>query len=423
MTQIFHCLTDKYAHPFINVHVGRKYNKMDIPTEGISMARILTVDDEPLICRQIDRILSKYGHEVHQFYNGQEALEAMQKMEFDLALVDYHLPVMDGLEILHHLREKQPGCVRILVTGMLDLDLAVQAVNTGEVARFVEKPFKHDRLIAAVDDALNTKLRMVEIARVQEKASQEEEKRVLDECLQGKYIQVALQPLITSKGERKGEVYAFEALLRSTHKIFDGPLSIIRAAERYDRLSMMAEVIADRVRDWIKILSPNIKLFLNIHPDELSNGDALLIRLQKLAEWSDRIVLEITERSKLQQIESWEETLAQIETMGFEVAIDDLGAGYASLSVLADLRPKYIKMDMSIIRNIHKDDRKRRLVTLMCDFANATNAMIVAEGIEVQEELVALQECGVHLLQGFLFARPSLDTERISAIMNQAWSV
>ena len=85
---------------------------------------------------------------------------------------------MDGLEILHHLRENHPGCVRILVTGMLDLDLAVQAVNTGEVARFVEKPFKHDRLIAAVDDALNTKLRMVEIARVRQKASQEEEKRV-----------------------------------------------------------------------------------------------------------------------------------------------------------------------------------------------------------------------------------------------------
>ena len=108
MTQTFHCLTDKCSHRFINVHVDYKYNKMDITTEGISMARILTVDDEPLICRQIDRILSKYGHEVHQFYNGQEALEAMRKMEFDLALVDYHLPVMDGLEILHHLREKQP---------------------------------------------------------------------------------------------------------------------------------------------------------------------------------------------------------------------------------------------------------------------------------------------------------------------------
>ena len=93
---------------------------MNTPTEGISMARILTVDDEPLICRQIDRILSKYGHEVHQFYSGQEALEAV--MGFDLALVDYHLPVMDGLEILHHLRENQPVACD-LGHRMLDLDL------------------------------------------------------------------------------------------------------------------------------------------------------------------------------------------------------------------------------------------------------------------------------------------------------------
>ena len=387
------------------------------------MARILTVDDEPLICRQIARILSKYGHEVHQFYNGQDALEAMHKMTFDLALVDYHLPVMDGLEILHHLREHQPGCVRILVTGMLDLDLAVQAVNRGEVARFVEKPFKHDRLIAAVEDALSTRLRMVEIARVQEKASEAEEKRVLEECLQGNFIQVALQPLIRSTGDQKGSVYAFEALLRSTHKVFDGPLSIIRAAERYGRLDMMAEVIADCVQDWLKVLDPDIKLFLNIHPDELGNGETLLLRLQKLEEWSSRIVLEITERSKLQLIDSWEHTLDQIEKMGFEIAIDDLGAGYASLSVLADLRPKYIKMDMSIIRNVHLDDRKKRLVTLMCDFANATDARIVAEGIEVPEELVALQDCGVHLLQGFFFARPSLDKERIMDLMTHTWTV
>ena len=59
----------------------------------------------------------------------------------------------------------------------------------------------------------------------------------------------------------------------------------------------------------------------------------------------------------------------------------------------------------------------------MCDFANATNAMIVAEGIEVEEELFALQECGVHLLQGFFFARPSLDADRIAMLMNHEWTV
>lgn len=387
------------------------------------MAQILIVDDEPLICRQISRILSRFGHEVHTVHSGQDALQIIRSMRFDLALVDYHLPIMDGLEILHHLREAQPGCVRILVTGLLDLDLAVQAVNRGEVARVVEKPFKNELLLMAVNEALDTRLRMVEIARVQEEASKDEEKKVLDECLQGNFIQVALQPLIHSSGEQAGNIYAFEALLRSTHPVFDGPLSIIRAAERFGRLSMMAEVIASRVKDWFKVLAPDIKIFLNIHPDELSNGEVLINRLQTLSEWSDRIVLEITERSKLQLIESWDATLQSVEQMGFEVAIDDLGAGYSSLSVLADLRPKYIKMDMSIIRDVNEDDRKQRLVSLMCDFAEATNAMVVAEGIENAAELKTLQDCGVHLLQGFYLARPTLETEQVQALMANKWVV
>ena len=360
---------------------------------------------------------------MHTVYSGQEAFQCIRAMRFDLALVDYHLPITDGLEILHHLRQVQPGCVRILVTGLLDLDLAVQAVNRGEVARVVEKPFKNDLLLMAVNDALDTRLRMVEIARVQEEASKDEEKKVLEECLQGNFIQVALQPLIHSKGTSTGEVYAFEALLRSTHPVFDGPLSIIRAAERFGRLTMMAEVITSRVKEWFKILSPDIKIFLNIHPDELASGEVLINRLHTLSEWSERIVLEITERSKLQLIESWDTTLETVEKMGFEVAIDDLGAGYSSLSVLADLRPKYIKMDMSIIRDVHEDDRKRRLVSLMCDFANATNAMVVAEGIENEAELQTLQDCGVHLLQGFHLARPTLKSEEVQTLMINKWVI
>ena len=74
------------------------------------MAQILIVDDEPLICRQISRVLSRFGHEVHAVYSGLDALQKILTMRFDLALVDYHLPVLDGLEVLHHLRESQPGC-------------------------------------------------------------------------------------------------------------------------------------------------------------------------------------------------------------------------------------------------------------------------------------------------------------------------
>ena len=384
------------------------------------MAKILTVDDEPLMRKQIAKVLQRYGHEVQLASHGQEALQIVANKTFDLALVDYNLPVIDGLEVLQRLREIQPGCVRILITGMLNLDLAIKAVNRGEVTRFVEKPFKNDRLMGAVNDALDTRLRMVEVARVQQEASRDEERQILDECLQGDYVHLALQPLISME---TSEVAAFEALLRSSHPIFDGPLSVLRASERHDRLEQLSEIVFQKAKEWMTKLGSNVRLFVNIHPDELANGPSMLSRLKILEPWASQIVLEITERSRIQATDSWEATLDGVDKMGFVVAVDDLGAGYSSLSVLADLQPKFIKMDMSIIRDVHLEPRKKRLVELLCRFAEATDAMIVAEGVENREEMRALRECGAHLLQGYHFAKPSMNLEDVTEMISRNWSL
>lgn len=387
------------------------------------MARILTVDDEPLIRKQIKRVLERHGHEVFSASQGAEALKMATYKQFDLALVDYNLPVMDGLEILQKLREIQPGCVRILITGMLNLDLALKAVNRGEVTRFVEKPFKNEILMEAINKAMDTRLRMVEVARVQQEASRDQERKILDECLQKEYIHVALQPLISSKGENKGKVTAFEALLRSSHSIFDGPLSVIRAAERHERLGCLSELVFERVKEWFEQLPEPCKIFVNIHPKELANGQEFCDRLSILEPWADRTVIEITERARIQAIDSWEITLNSILKMGFAVAVDDLGAGYSSLSMLADLQPKYIKMDMAIIRDIHLEPRKQRLVELLSRFADATDSLLITEGVENIEELKEVLKCGSHLLQGFYFAKPSLDPDSIKGVLEKQWDL
>ena len=148
----------------------------------------------------------------------------------------------------------------------------------------------------------------------------------------------------------------------------------------------------------------------------------MLERLQQLLPWSNRIVLEITERSRLQAIESWEETLDRVTGLGFNIAVDDLGAGYSSLSVLADLQPRYIKMDMSIIHGVDEDPRKRRLVELLCRFADATDAMIVAEGVETYPQASTLRECGAHYLQGYYFDRPSQFREDAELFLSSSYA-
>ncbi len=384
------------------------------------MARMLIVDDEPLIRKQIARILVKQGHVVQQACNAEEALKFAGEKVFDLALVDYNLPEKDGLYVLQSLREIQPGCLRILITGMLNLHLAVHAVNSGEISHVVEKPFKPMELLKAVEASLTARKRMVEVARVQQEIANDEERKILDDCLNDDNISLALQPLINGK---EGHVEAFEALLRSQHPVLSGPLSVIRAAEKHESLDRLADIIFRKAKGWLETLPGNFRLFINIHPDELADPEGMKNRLSILQPWANRVVLEITERSRLQAIASWEETLDSIIQKGFMVAVDDLGAGYSSLSVLADLQPKYIKMDMSIIRNVHLEPRKRRLIELLCKFAEATDAMIVAEGVEVEEEMKTLISCGAHLLQGYYFSKPQLAINDVSNTYKKIWKL
>lgn len=369
------------------------------------MARILAVEDDALVRRCIRRILTRKGHEVIEAAHGPEGLRHAAEQTFDVALVDYNLPMLDGVEVLQRLRELQPGCLRVLVTGQLDLPMVVGAVNRGEITRVIEKPFKSRALVEAVNEVLRTRQIMKDVMKVQEEAASAEERRMLEECLAGDDVQIALQPILNAPDNR---VYAYEALLRSTHPVLNGPMPVLRAAEQHGMLSRVAEVVVDRCYKWLQRLPDDVRLFMNLHPDELADPVGVTNRLMPLAPWAHRIVLEITERSKLQGLDQWEQSVDAVTELGFSVAVDDLGAGYSSLSVLAELQPSYIKVDMSIVRGVDHEPQKRRLVELLCRFAEATDALLVAEGVETPDEAEALRAIGAHLLQGYLFGRPSL---------------
>jgi EAL domain-containing protein (putative c-di-GMP-specific phosphodiesterase class I) len=95
--------------------------------------------------------------------------------------------------------------------------------------------------------------------------------------------------------------------------------------------------------------------------------------------------------------------------MGFGLAVDDLGSGYSALSMLAELQPDFLKVDMSIVRDVDSDMHKRRLVDLLCSFAEATDSRVVAEGVETRGESIALEEAGVEMMQGYLFGVPETE--------------
>jgi EAL domain-containing protein (putative c-di-GMP-specific phosphodiesterase class I) len=122
-----------------------------------------------------------------------------------------------------------------------------------------------------------------------------------------------------------------------------------------------------------------------------------------------RLVVEITEHAAVEDYEALTRALCRHRAAGLRLAVDDAGAGYASLRHILKLRPDFIKIDLSLVRDIHLDPVRQALVTSLVTFARSVGAELVAEGVEQQTELDSLVGLGVRHMQGFLLCPPCDD--------------
>lgn len=370
------------------------------------MSRILVVDDDDGLRNVLRSILLRIGHQVETAADGAEALAKAVSADYDAAVVDYQIPPPNGLDVLSRLRDIQPKCVRLLMSGTLDLPVVEDAVNRGEITRVIRKPFDSENFVNALDGAISgrARLRDLYIGALQEGFDQQ--RRLLEECLSSDTLALALQPIVRADNSA---VEGYEALLRSSHPGFDTPLALISAAESHGMLARLADRVAELAARVLAVMPAHLSLFINAHPAELGDADAVHRRFGQLEPWAQRIVIEITERSDVLQIMNWRHALDFLTGAGFRIAVDDVGAGYNSLSVLAELHPAFAKVDMTIVRNIDSDMRKQRLVELLSHVARAIQAQLIIEGIETQAEAAAVKRLGADYLQGFLFGRPKID--------------
>jgi len=149
-------------------------------------------------------------------------------------------------------------------------------------------------------------------------------------------------------------------------------------------------------------------MFVNICPADLVD-EALCGGTDALTPFASRVVLEVTERAALDQIDGLLAAVAKLRALGYRIALDDLGAGYAGLSSVALLEPEIVKVDMSLVRGIHLSATKQKLFRAFTTLCRDLGTEIVAEGVELAEERDCLNELGGDLYQGYLFARPARD--------------
>ena len=219
-------------------------------------------------------------------------------------------------------------------------------------------------------------------------------------------IRSAFQPIVDLT---TGRPYAFEALVRGTHgEAASTILSRVTDANRY-AFDQACRVSAIRVAVAAGILNTDAKLSINFMPNAVYSPLACIkLTLETALETglpTNRLIFEFTENEKLDPVHV-REIVRAYRALGFTTAIDDFGAGYAGLGLLANLQADAIKLDMDLIRNIDTSLPRRQIVKSLVDLCREMNLILVAEGVETKHELSALEEIGVRYVQGYLLARP-----------------
>jgi EAL domain-containing protein (putative c-di-GMP-specific phosphodiesterase class I) len=137
-----------------------------------------------------------------------------------------------------------------------------------------------------------------------------------------------------------------------------------------------------------------------------SEGLGLIGRIKESGRSPSECVLEITERTYAESASRLRERVSELRKHGFRIAIDDMGTGYSALHVLAELQPDFIKLDKMLVRDLPEEPIKRNLVSAIIGFARDSQSVIIAEGVETEDEVETLKILGVELQQGFFFGYP-----------------
>lgn len=367
--------------------------------------RVLILDDDSNLLELYSEILRGAGHEVTPVSKGATALKLLRDLRPDVVLSDISMPGMDGISFLQAAHETDPDLPVILATGAPSLETAIRALELGAV-QYLLKPLGAKELESAVERGLRLR-RFASLKREALEYLGAHDKLAGDHTgLDARLTQalasmwVAYQPIYTAKNQT---LYGHEALLRSDDWRLPHPGAVIEAAERLGRLQDVGRATRNRVADF----APRSEgaLFVNLHAKDLLD-DNLFSPQAALSQHSKKVVLEITEREPLDSIDGLRTRVQRLKEMGFRIALDDLGAGYAGLGSFAALEPNIVKLDISVVRDVDSEPVKRKLIGSMVSLCRDLGVLVVAEGIETAPERDTIVELGCDLIQGFLLGRP-----------------
>ena len=229
----------------------------------------------------------------------------------------------------------------------------------------------------------------------------------LRQILAGRRLSPRFQPILQL---RLGTVFSHEGLIRGpSDTVLHSPHNLFNVAQRAGLLQELeSECLRSILGAWAD-LGQGQRIFVNLSPAALiqpHGASSLLPDLSNLGIAPENIVIELTEQQPTFEYRTLLEAANRLRLLGYAIALDDLGEGFSSLRLWSELHPEYVKVDQHFVQGVSFDPVKYQFLRTLHDLARSTGARLVAEGIETDSDLAAIQELGIELGQGYLFGRP-----------------
>ena len=236
----------------------------------------------------------------------------------------------------------------------------------------------------------------------------------LNRMLETREVDFAFQPIT----RRDGSVFGYELLMRPNFTNLKGIKEVLNLARAQAKLTQMetltwyAGLKAVEKQDQAGALGQTERLFINSIASACMSKEEEADLWNRYGRYLSRVVTELTEGEPVNQ-EYMRQKIAVTKAWNGLIAIDDFGAGYNSETVLLDMEPDIIKVDMSLVQRIHEDPYRQLILNNILDFAAQNHITVLAEGVETKEELEFLIQCGVELFQGYYIGRPQMEIRPI----------
>jgi EAL domain-containing protein (putative c-di-GMP-specific phosphodiesterase class I)/ActR/RegA family two-component response regulator len=388
----------------------------ETPPRRVSRIRVLVADDSEMIRRTLVEAIEKTEGLalVGTARNADEAIRIASLRHPDVALLDVRMPNGGGPRAAREIRWRSPD-TRIIALSAHGDDRSVENMLANGATSYLVKDSSIEDIFEAVarsvegDASLSEGVTQHVVSELgsrlacehglaEERRDKEEGIRRLIDGTGG--LEMAYQPIVELSS---GRIVGVEALARFPGEPKRAPnLWFDEAVE----VGLGTELQVAAVRLALPALDVlPIDVFLSVNVDPTAAGSPELA--EAIERWpAERIVIELTEHAPASDYPSLREALDAFRRSGVRIAVDDAGAGFASLRHILELSPDIIKLDISIVRHIDTEAWHRALASALVGFAREIGTDLVAEGVETAEEAHTLYSLGIPLIQGYFAARP-----------------